>query len=168
MDQLPSLTEEDTQPSVELPLFEEPQIDEAHELSSPRTDDSTPSDSTVCHFCRRPVDPKSASTYAEVRSWISGPKKDSAVLRQYTGLYADSECISLLRSGLHPLQKTLEETAQQKPVSELVIAPLATDRSEQWNKGFADGFAGKSAAMNDEEYEEGYFAGILAGSEHRR
>lgn len=173
MDQLPSLTEDDTQPSVELPLFEEPPVDETHKLSSPRPDDSTLSCAAVCHFCGKGVDPKSDTTYAEVRSWVSGPKKDSAVLRQYTGLYADGGCISLLRSGLHPLQKTLEETVGQKPVSELVVTPLVTDRSDQWNEGFSDGFDGKGFRIDGEDYVDGYEAGkeqreLLSGSEHQR
>jgi hypothetical protein len=150
-------------PPVQQALFEE-QNDEAHQLPSPHADNSASLFTITCSFCGKPVDPESDTTYAEVRSWIHGAKKDRAVLRKYTGLYADSHCISLLRSGHHPSQKTLDETAEDSPVADRLNEALATDRHPEWLEGFADGIAGKSSRITDsEEYEDGY----LEGEGHR-
>lgn len=152
-----------TDPSIQLALFEEPS-DEANKLPSPQADNSASLFTATCSFCGRPVDPKSDTTYAEVRSWVYGAKKDHAVLRQYTGLYADGNCISLLRSGHHPSQRTLDETADDPPVADLLNETLATDRSPEWLEGFADGVAGKSSRVTDsEDYEDGF----LEGQEHQ-
>ena len=162
MEPLPFSTEGHTQPSEQLPLFEEPPRDEADKLSSPRSDDSTLPRAT-CFFCGRHVDPKSDTTYAEVRSWISGPKKDSAVLRQYTGRYADNDCISLLRAGMHPSQKTLEETADATPSAAFAEFELFPTRSPEWEAGFQDGFSGSDPRLNqNDEYSEGYSDGVNA------
>lgn len=166
MDMLPSLTETDLTPSVQLPLFEEPS-DEAHVLSS-ASEDNTVLPAAQCYFCGRGVDPRSDSTYAEVRSWVSGPKKDSAVLRQYTGLYADSDCISLLRAGMHPSQKTLEETSSADPTSERAEFELAPDRSDNWQKGFRDGVIGTRSDIEEEDYYEGYSEGQAARDKYSR
>lgn len=161
MEPLPFSTEGDTQPSVQLPLFEEPPRDEADKLSSPRSDNPVLPAST-CTFCGRTVDPKSDTTYAEVRSWVSGPKKDSAVLRDYTGLYADGDCISLLRSGLHPTQKTLEETANAAPVSETAEYTLVPERSENWHRGYLDGLHDNNLGLSeDEDYNQGFLEGQI-------
>lgn len=163
METSPSSTNNEEEPSVQLALFEEPS-DEAHTLPSPHADDSASLLTTTCAFCGKPVDPKSDTTHAEVRSWVYGAKKDHAVLRQYTGLYADSNCISLLRSGHHPSQKTLNETAEESPVADRLTKALATDRSPEWLEGFADGIAGKNSLMTDsEDYEDGF----LEGQQHR-
>ena len=150
-------------PTAQLALFEEPS-DEAHKLSSPHTDDSASLLTATCSFCGRPVDPKSDTTYAEVRSWVYGAKKDHAILRQYTGLYADSHCISLLRSGHHPSQKTLDETAEEPAVTNRLDEALATDRSPEWLLGFGHGVSGHSADFPDDaDYQDGY----LEGDQHR-
>lgn len=147
------------EPSVQLALFEEPS-DEAHTLSSPHADDSASLLTTTCTFCGKPVDPRSDTTHAEVRSWVYGAKKDHAVLRQYTGLYADGNCIALLRSGHHPSQKTLNETAEESPVADRLTETLATDRSSEWLEGFTDAIAGKNSRMTDnEDYEDGFIEG---------
>ena len=153
-------------PSFQLALFEEPS-DEANKLPSPQADDSASLLTATCTFCGRPVDPKSDTTYAEVRSWVYGAKKDHAVLRQYTGLYADSNCISLLRSGHHPSQRTLDETANDPPVADTLNETLATDRSPEWLAGFSAGISGTrvdhTAILESEDYLDGY----TEGEQHR-
>ena len=163
----PSSTKnEDEDPSVQLALFEEPS-DEAHQLSSPQADDSASLLTTTCSFCGKPVDPKSDTTYAEVRSWVYGAKKDHAVLRQYTGSFADSHCISLLRSGHHPSQKTLDETATEAPVADRLTQALATDRSFSWLRGFAEGMAGDDSDPTGATDPEDYLDGYADGEQHR-
>ncbi len=150
-------------PSVQLALFEEPS-DEAHQLSSPHADDSASLLTATCAFCGRPVDPKSDTTHAEVRSWVYGAKKDHAVLRDYTGRYADSHCISLLRSGHHPSQKTLDETIREPDIADRLTQTLGTDRSAEWLEGFADAIAGKTRAVVD---SDDYYDGFTEGEMHR-
>lgn len=146
-------------PSVQLVLFEEPS-DEANKLASPHADDSASLLTATCSFCGRPVDPKSDTTYAEVRSWVYGAKKDHAVLRQYTGLHADSHCISLLRAGHHPSQKTLDESIHEPDFADRLTQTLGTDRSPEWLEGFTDAIAGKTRAVVDsDDYYEGFFEG---------
>lgn len=153
-------------PSVQLALFEEPS-DEANKLPSPQADDSASLLTATCTFCGRPVDPKSDTTYAEVRSWVYGAKKDHAVLRQYTGLHADSRCISLLRSGHHPSQRTLDETACDPQVADRLTEALATDRSFSWLRGFAEGMAGDDSDSTGATDPDDYLDGYAEGEQHR-
>lgn len=86
-------------------------------------------------------------------------------MREYTGVYADSDCINLLRSGLHPSQKTLDETASAEPTSETIGELLIVSRSTHWLEGFSDGLNGRSAGVranddDDTEYTDGFVAGV--------
>ncbi len=167
MEPSPFSTDEDVTASKQSALFEEP-ANESNVLPSSNADDQAGLLTTTCSFCGRPVDPKHESTYAEIRTWVHGAKKDSSVLRQYTGLYADSGCIAMLRAGHHPMQKTLEETINEDPVSDRVTNSLATDRSPDFLKGFSLGVAGARHDNLDSEsfdfqdgYEEGHSAFIM-------
>lgn len=161
MEQSPfSTDDEDALASEQLALFEEP-ANESNLSASSDSDDQASLLTATCNFCGRPVDPKHESTYAEVRTWVHGPKKDSSVLRQYTGLYADSGCVALLRAGHHPMQKTLDETNAEPAISDRITHTLATDRSPEWLRGFTAGNsgAGHDSAEKDPDFLEGFEEG---------
>lgn len=161
MEMSPFSTTEDVDASEQTALFEET-ANESDKVRSPGENDQAILLTTTCHFCGRPVDPKHESTYAEVRTWVHGAKKDSSVLRSYTGLYADSGCIAMLRAGHHPMQKTLEETLAEPAVSDRRFEALATDRSFEWLRGFTDGLSGSQTddlISQLDDYKEGYIEG---------
>lgn len=165
MEPSPFLTTEADTESEQTALFEEP-ANESDKIRPLEQDDQASLLTTTCHFCGRPVDPKHESTYAEVRTWVHGAKKDSSVLRSYTGLYADSGCIAMLRAGHHPMQKTLEETLAEPAQSDRRFEALATDRSFEWLRGFADGLSGSPSDDLIAEMDD-YKEGFLEGEAHR-
>lgn len=83
--------------------------------------------SSECAFCRRYVDAQDESTYFETVSWVHGKKKDSSVLRKYTGRKACSDCIALLRSGIDPRNEDLLGSLDAPATSDSVDNPIPTD-----------------------------------------
>lgn len=65
-----------------------------------------------CPFCTRTGPDTSGdpeSFYTEVRSWVTGPKLQSPVLREKTGRVAHRECIENLVKGQAADQPTFDE-----------------------------------------------------------
>src|SRR3954469_3062673 len=93
----------DSGPTEEVPLFESPATggQDAKDLSRESGGDVTVGQH-YCSICLRRVSMDDPTTYLEVRAWVRGAKKDSAVLRQYTGLVACGDCIAKLRAGVSP------------------------------------------------------------------
>jgi hypothetical protein len=64
------------------------------DLGSEETvDDFIAPQTTTCMFCFAPVDLESDYTYYEVTTFVRGPRRDSAVLRAYSGRYSCRYCI---------------------------------------------------------------------------
>ena len=72
---------------------------------------SAPSREGECAFCTRAItaaeldDPD--ATYREVRSWVTGPKSQSPVLREQTGYIAHVSCVMNQVAGQAADQETL-------------------------------------------------------------
>jgi ribosome modulation factor len=108
-----------------------------------------------------------STTYLEVRAWVRGAKKDSAVLRQYTGDIACGDCIAKLRSGVSPHAQDFE-TALDAPAAPAPVqhdGAIFTDTSTAYRTGFADGYAGRPSEpekyilVSREEYRNGWVDG---------
>jgi hypothetical protein len=116
---------------------------------------------STCTYCGRGVNPDDESTFKEIRSWVYGVKKDSAVLRTYTGRQACSDCISNLRSGIAPDQPNLNALLDATP-EKRTTESIYTDRSPAYIAGFAAGIAGKvkntrsTTNLAKKEYMEGF------------
>jgi hypothetical protein len=116
---------------------------------------------STCTHCGRGINPDDESTFKEIRSWVYGAKKDSAVLRTYTGRQACSDCISNLRSGIAPDQPNLNALLDATP-EERTTESIYTDRSPAYIAGFAAGIAGKvkntrsTTNLAKKEYMEGF------------
>jgi hypothetical protein len=85
------------------------------------------------------------TTYLEVRAWVRGAKKDSAVLRQYTGRIACGDCIAKLRAGISPHAQDFE-AALDAPAFPAPVNPngaIFTDVSRDYRTGHDDGYAGR-------------------------
>lgn len=53
---------------------------------------------SFCTFCARPIDPDRAATYRRIRGWEkrrSGGGANAITLREETGEYAHTSCITL-------------------------------------------------------------------------
>ena len=61
----------------------------------------------VCPFCHASVDKHDPTTWHLVRGWVTGTKKDSMTMREYTGLYAHNACIKKVKTGQAPDQPSL-------------------------------------------------------------
>lgn len=55
--------------------------------------------SGVCRFCDKRLEVDDPTIYREVKSWVTGPKLDSPVLREQTGGLACRACIKKLVAG---------------------------------------------------------------------
>lgn len=147
-----------------VPLFESPTNEATNEkdVSSEDPGDATESPNH-CSFCGRRVSLDDPTTYSEVLSWIRGPRKDSSVLRKYTGSHACGDCIAKLRSGLSPKEVDFE-TALDAPAESAPAGDIFTDRSASYATGYADGYAGQDAEpmkyeVDAKEYRDGWYDG---------
>lgn len=133
-------------------------------------DDSPPAVAVgpTCAFCSTPVDASEESTHSEVLSWIRGKKKDSSVLRSYTGRYACSPCIKVLRSGIDPREpnafQLLEEASVSVAVGDKV---LFTDQSPIYTAGFSAGLNGNPDNRDPNSMHPDWKEGFLVGQEQR-
>jgi hypothetical protein len=158
-------------------ILEQPSLfeDMSYETNSkkqnrPNDKVSVPNEASVCTFCGGSVDPDDESTYYEVRTWVHGVKKDSSVLRTYTGLYACSSCITKLRGGVAPTQKDLAEILAEPAVSERATPRFETESSPTHGLGFKAGYATiihgepvltlADKEMQDQEFANGYWDGV--------
>lgn len=124
-------------------LFSEEVASDKENITSQVASDSPALDSgSSCTYCGRRVDTDDDATHKEVRTWVSGPKKDSAVLRTYTGRYACGDCVSKLRAGIAPDQPELEALLDTTPTTSNV-GEILTDRSLAYNSGYSDGLEGR-------------------------
>lgn len=119
----------------------------------------------TCKYCSTPVDVSDEATYSEVLSWVHGKKKDSSVLRRYTGSYSCGDCINLLRTGVDPRQpnalQLLEEPSVSLKVGDKI---LFTDQSADYAAGYTWGLQPVTENeididQEDSDWKEGYLAG---------
>jgi hypothetical protein len=58
------------------------------------------SSGVLCYFgCGKMVRNGDDTAYTEVSSWVHGPKRDGATLREETGRRAHAECIEKAKAG---------------------------------------------------------------------
>ncbi len=55
-----------------------------------------------CVACDLPVDLDADDTHYETTVWVKGPKRDGAVLREYTGRFMHGECVIMITNGVAP------------------------------------------------------------------
>lgn len=60
-----------------------------------------------CAMCPNQLNADDPDVYEEVTSWVGGPKKDGAVLRQHTGNFAHGDCVRKKQEGQAPGQEPL-------------------------------------------------------------
>lgn len=61
-----------------------------------------------CKLCDKEItEEQRPDAYEEITAWVSGPKKDGAVLRTHTGNNAHAECIQAEMAGVTPGQASL-------------------------------------------------------------
>jgi hypothetical protein len=158
----------DSGPTEEVPLFESPATGGQDEKDLSR---ESGGNVTVgqhhCSICFRRVSMDDPTTYLEVRAWVRGAKKDSAVLRQYTGLVACGDCIAKLRAGVSPHAQDFE-AALDAPAFPALVDPNAaifTDVSPDYRTGHDDGYAGRPSEPGKyildsmDEYRNGWVDG---------
>jgi hypothetical protein len=154
----------------QIQLFDKGVLDGSTNLASQDGTGDAERSGIRCSFCGTKVDPKDKSTYAEIRSYVHGEKKDSAVLRNYTGRYAHEACVNNLKSGIAPDQPNLN-SAMDSSIEQPEDQDLPTDQSESYIKGYKDGFEDTynndpalsgNQRIDPEEYETGYIAGETA------
>lgn len=146
-------------------LFEVGTDEEENLEASNSEDDSEVNTSNSCDFCGQYADPKDPSTFSEVRTWVGGSKKDSAVLRVYTGRSAHRDCIELERRGIGANQQNLDELLNETPQRADVPDDIFTDKSIEWRTGFRHGREGSAidppvGESQRADYEDGYHAGV--------
>lgn len=146
-------------------LFEVGTNEEANLEESNPEDDSEVNASNSCEFCGQYANPKDPSTFSEVRTWVGGPKKDSAVLRVHTGRLAHRNCIELERRGIGANQQNLDELLDEAPQRADVPDDIFTDKPIEWRTGFRHGREGSPidppvGESQLADYEDGYRAGI--------
>lgn len=124
------------------------------------------SHSSGCYFCGASAEADDPTSYEEVTSWVRGKKKDSSVLRVYTGRRACKECIDKLRVGIAPDQVGVVEALDAAGAFRTGEYDLITDRSAAYLNGFSAGrngeaFIEKYHLLSDEyrDYREGYDEG---------
>lgn len=121
-------------------LFEPPADGASGAENLPSKDPSDVTESQRhCTFCRRRISLDDPTTHSEVTAWVRGPKKDSSVLREYTGRNACGDCITKLRAGISPDAKDFETLLSEEPEKSSVEVHIFTDRSPGYIKGYGDG-----------------------------
>lgn len=135
----------DSEKIKEVPLFESPATggQDEKELQSEDPTDAGGSQ-RHCSFCSRRVSVDDPTAYSQITSWVRGPKKDSPVLREYTGLVACGNCIAKLRAGVSPTSPDFEEAldAPAEPVRADYDGSIFTDQSESYLNGHSIGYSG--------------------------
>jgi hypothetical protein len=121
-----------------------------------------------CEFCKTRLDLSDEKTHHEVISWVYGKKRDSAVLRQYTGKVACEPCIRVLKTGVDPRERTALELVDDASVSMTIgDNTLFTDRSPVYAHGFTAGLAGNPDGLDPEMMDPNWKEGFVAGQEQR-
>lgn len=131
------------------------------------SNDTPPSSGNSCAYCGKYVDPSDESTYSQITSWVSGKKKDSAILRTYTGRYACKYCIELQRAGLGPDQAEVFGLLDEPVVSRADDdVDLFTDETKDYKAGYAAGLVGENV-ISFEFVSDDFRRGYVAGKEKR-
>lgn len=154
----------------QLELFavrpESEEVDDATDRTSVEPDAGSLADgsNSSCFFCHKRLDPGAESTCLEIRSWVRGPKKDSAVLRTYTGKGAHDTCVNKLRAGIDPNHRELLESVDDPDSSEESAETIPTDRSDGYRAGHAAASSGGLAKLPPDasaDFAEGFRDGNL-------
>lgn len=158
-------TKSSDDPGEAQQLFEVGTNEEESAEESNTENDSEVNASNSCEFCGQYANPKDPSTFSEVRTWVGGPKKDSAVLRVHTGRLAHRDCIELERRGIGANQQNLDELLDEAPQRADVPDDIFTDKSIEWRTGFRHGREGYPidppvGEQQLADYEDGYRAGV--------
>lgn len=155
----------DSGKTEEVPLFESPATggQDEKELQGKDPTDAGGSQRN-CTFCGRRVSLDDPTTYSQITSWVRGPKKDSPVLREYTGLLSCGDCIAKLRAGVSPTSSDFEEALDAPSEPADVPDTIFTDQSYQYRKGFSDGYTNlapdsSGLASKIDDYQDGWSAG---------
>lgn len=158
----------DSEKTEAVPLFESPANEATDEKNVPSKDSGDAAESSNhCSFCGRRVSLDDPTTHSEVISWIRGPRKDSSVLRKYTGSHACGDCISRIRSGLSPKEVDFETAlASEREVPHPSDESIFTDRSYDWSQGYRFARAGNPTSPVLEENAE-FMEGFQSGSADR-
>lgn len=156
-------------PTVQTRLFDTPApsgaTDETNaQASNPVNDQDAVS--CKCFFCGARVSRNDKSAYHEATSWVKGEgKKDSAVLRKYTGNVGCSDCINKIRNGMDAGQPELLETLEQDAKSDVVDGVgTGIDPSIAYALGKRDGRKGVPPVVPNDpaaaaQYNDGYQSG---------
>lgn len=135
----------DSEKIKEVPMFESPATGGQDEKELQGKDPTDAGGSQRhCSFCSGRISVDDPTTYSQITSWVRGPKKDSPVLREYTGLVACGNCIAKLRAGVSPTSSDFEEAldAPAEPVHADYDGSIFTDQSEFYLRGHSVGYSG--------------------------
>lgn len=156
-----------------VPLFESPGIEAgiAKDVSSQSGGDA-PVGQHYCSICLRRVSLDDPTTHSEIRAWVRGTKKDSAVLRQYTGNLACGDCIARIRAGVGANTPDFETALDSiAPAPQDNRGAIFTDMSAAYRTGYDDGLHGRPsecfAYVLDEDGEDEYRTGWSDGLAQR-
>lgn len=122
-----------------------------------------------CEFCGSILDEDKnpADIYYNITAWVRGPKKDGAVLRDYTGQTACVICIRAFQAGQPAGSPTLFDE-QVAPIN--TVEPEITEyvnSSTEYDAGFEAGFRGDELVTEKSRlYMSGYDAGRAAKHIH--